>query len=195
MMKRAVVAIIALAVSILGGDDAKGPKTDDAARADLKALAGTWATVGGEVKGAQISKDDLPFRWTFRAGGKLVFADLKQGTESTSAFTLDASETPKEIDLTYEGHAEALKGARQYGIYKLEGDELVLCLTQPGAAEEDRPKGFSTKEGEVMLWRLECARTTNAPQWISLRGRAKASWMSGSAMLAPREMRRSGENE
>jgi hypothetical protein len=77
----------------------------------------------------------------------MTFADQKQGTESTAAFTLDASRTPKEIDLTYEGPAEALKGLRQYGIYAIEDGKLTLCLTQPPATEEDRPKEFGTKAG------------------------------------------------
>ena len=151
-MRRVTAVVIALATPFLAWADDTKPT------ADVKELSGTWVTVGGEAQGMEIPKDALPFRWTFRAGGKMTFADLKQGTESTAAFRIDASRTPREIDLTYEGPAEALKGLRQYGIYAIEDGKLTLCLTQPPATEADRPKEFGTKAGRVMVWRLERAK-------------------------------------
>ena len=156
-MRRVVVVVIALAVPFLGRADDK-PTADEAARAELKALSGTWVAAGGEAKGVEIPKDELPFRWTFQAGGKAVFADRKQGGESPFAYTIDESKTPRAIDFTYDGPVAALKGARQYGIYKVEGGQLTICLTLPGAAEKDRPTGFGTKEGRVLLMRFERAK-------------------------------------
>ena len=95
---------------------------------------------------------DLP------GGGKAVFADLKHGGETPFAYTIDASKTPKVIDFVYEGPVAALKDARQYGIYKVEGGQLTICLTLSGATEKDRPTGFGTKEGRVMLMWFERAK-------------------------------------
>src|SRR5687768_17543176 len=105
-MRRVVVVIIALAVPFLGRAADK-PTADEAARVELKTLSGTWVAAGGEAKGVEIPKDDLPFRWTFQAGGKAVFAHRKQGIESTFAYTIDASKTPRAIEFTYEGPAAA----------------------------------------------------------------------------------------
>jgi uncharacterized protein (TIGR03067 family) len=161
-MKRVAVAVLVLAVPIMAwADDKKADdkKADDeAARAELKVLSGTWAAVGGEAQGVEIPKDELPFRWTFKAGGKSGFADRKRGAESPFAYTIDASKTPKVINFVYEGKIAALKDAKQYGIYKIEGGQLTICLTLPGATEKDRPKDFSTKEGRVMLIRFERAK-------------------------------------
>jgi uncharacterized protein (TIGR03067 family) len=149
---RRVAVLIALAVPVLVWAD------DKAIRAELEALSGMWAAVGGEAKGREITKDELPFQWTFEAGGKAVFADRKQGSESHYTYTIDSSKNPKVIDITYEGPVAALKGTRQFGIYKLEKDKLTLCLTSPKSTEKDRPKQFSTKEGRVLLMRLERAK-------------------------------------
>lgn len=131
---------------------------EKATRADLKALSGTWVAAGGEGMGKEIPKGELPFQWTFGAGGKAVFADTKRGGESHYTFTLDASKKPKRIDVTYEGPVAAMKGEKQLGIYKMENDKLTLCLTFPGATEKDRPTGFTTKERKVLLMRFERAK-------------------------------------
>jgi uncharacterized protein (TIGR03067 family) len=146
---RLVAVFISMTVPFLA------PADDQTTRAELEALSGTWVAVGGEAKGNKLTKDELPFAWTFRAGGKAVFANRKQGGESPYAYTIDATRKPKVIDLTYEGPVAALKGTKQFGIYKMENNELTMCLTLPGAAEKDRPKGFTTKEGKVMLMRFE----------------------------------------
>lgn len=155
-MMRMWIAAVVLAVPFLALADDRNPS--DKAKADLKTLSGGWDAVGGAAMGKEIPKGDLPFRWTFKAGGKATFADQKRNTESTYAYTIDPAKTPKAIVLTYEGPVAALKGAVQLGIYKVEGDQLVLCLAFPGAAEKDRPKEFDTKVGKVMLMRFERAK-------------------------------------
>jgi uncharacterized protein (TIGR03067 family) len=150
---RPVALFFALAMPLLAWAD------DKVTRADRKALSGTWVAVGGEAMGKEIPKDDLPFQWTFKVGGKAVFADRKRGGQSRYAYTIDASRKPKVIDITYEGPEAALKGVRQFGIYKIEKDKLTLCLTaEPGATEKDRPKRFTTKEGKVFLMRFKRAK-------------------------------------
>ena len=44
---------------------------------------------------------------------------------------------------------------KQYGIYKLEGDTFTVCITPPGKTEVDRPKDFSTKDSNNVIFVFE----------------------------------------
>lgn len=84
---------------------------------------------------------DLP------GGGKAVFADLKHGGETPFAYTIDASKTPKVIDFAYEGPVAALNDASQYGIYKVEGGQLTICLTLRGRPRRTVRRGSARRRG------------------------------------------------
>src|SRR5262245_45971869 len=58
---------------------------------------------------------------------------------------LDTGKTPKAIDLT--GTRRFLPGARFLGIYKLDGDELTLCVGDGGR----RPTEFKANPGQVLI--------------------------------------------
>jgi hypothetical protein len=62
---------IALTVLLLA---AAAAIADEATSADLKALSGTWVAVSGEADGKEIPKAELAVQWTFKDGGKAVFA-------------------------------------------------------------------------------------------------------------------------
>jgi uncharacterized protein (TIGR03067 family) len=149
---RRMTMVLALVAPFLAEAD------DKAISAERKAMIGTWVAVGGEAKGKKLTKDELPLQWTFRAGGKAVFANRTTGTESPFTYTIDPSKKPKAIDITYEGPIAALKNTKQFGIYKIEKDKLTISLTSPGATEKDRPKEFTTKTGGVLLMTFERAK-------------------------------------
>ncbi len=54
-MRQIVLATVLL---FLTGSD------DEANRAELKALLGTWVAVSGEANGKAITKEELPVQWT-----------------------------------------------------------------------------------------------------------------------------------
>ena len=73
--------------------------------------------------------------WDVAQGRKLVFDGervRRDGDRGAAPFALDESAEPKRIDL---GDGAAMVK----GIYRLEGDDLVLCIAAPGA---DRPTSF-----------------------------------------------------
>ncbi len=130
------VLLIAFAPALLA---ARGE--DDAAK-DLKAMQGKWKTVGLEESGTMIPKDQIPeFIVTIAADGKGTGSLM--GVEFEFTMTLDPKKTPKTLTVEHTSGPE--KGKKQYGVYKLEGDKWSVCITNPGAAETDRPKDFTTK--------------------------------------------------
>lgn len=149
---RTTVAVALVTVCL--GADKPG---EDKAAADRKALTGAWDAVGGEAMGRAVAKADLPLRWTFAADGTATLVNRTTKDESPFTLTFDPAQSPKTIDLAYTGSQEGLKGAKQYGVYKVEGDTLTLCLSPPGSAAADRPTGFETKGTRAMLVRFERA--------------------------------------
>jgi len=119
------------------------------AQDDAKTLEGTYALVGGEVKGEKIPESVLKASSNINKGNT---HNVKMVDESfIGTHKLDPNKTPKEIDSTdTEG---PLKGKSYLGIYKLENGVWTVCFAAPG---KDRPKEFTTKSGtgELMhVWK------------------------------------------
>jgi uncharacterized protein (TIGR03067 family) len=132
---------------------AAGPVAADdrAAAKELKSLAGSWKLVAVEAEGQAIPKGDLP---------AISFTLLPDGTstvrtpdgEFQTKSVLDPAKTPRTLDIEYLGGP--LKGQKQYGVYKVEGDRWTVCSTPPGGKPEDRPRGFDSKtaKGTLVVW-------------------------------------------
>jgi uncharacterized protein (TIGR03067 family) len=69
--------------------------------------------------------------------------------ETLARMTVHPGKDPKRVDFLLE--AGAKKGAKQYAIYKLEGDKLSICMAPPGNPEADRPRDFVAKGVNVKL--------------------------------------------
>ena len=67
--------------------------------------------------------------------------------------SVDPTKNPRTIDNLHESGTH--KGKKQLGIYKLEGDKWTVCMTQPGVADSDRPKGFATKDTSNVVFVFE----------------------------------------
>jgi uncharacterized protein (TIGR03067 family) len=142
MMKTLVAAgvVVALAVCAVGAQD-------DATKKDLKAMEGTWAVTVHEFGGEKVSEDQNK-----QFNGKLVVKDGKYtvftGDMKIGAGTikLDASKTPKHVDAVSDEGAD--KGKAMQGIYKIEGETMMVCFGQPGS---DRPTEFKTKKDTTQM--------------------------------------------
>jgi uncharacterized protein (TIGR03067 family) len=85
-------------------------------------------------------------------GDKIIM--MKNGKEDPATYKLDTSKNPKEIDLV-DSNAKAGKEEKMYGIYKVEGDNLSICVSDKA---ETRPKDFKTSKddkGMAMLLVLQ----------------------------------------
>ena len=127
----ATIGLVAAAVA----DDAANKK-------DKEKLQGAWTAVSGEREGkedAEAKEHALVFegdKFSVKKGDKVVV----RGT-----FKLDASKSPKTMDMEISEGPEDVKGKTAEAIYALDGDELSWCVAHPGDAE--RPAKFATKEG------------------------------------------------
>ena len=125
---------ILVAVLLIGIDD---DKKDDKKKDEDK-IQGVWAVESMERDGKQAPEEEgKDIKVTFGADGKVTFK--MPDKEITGTYKLDAAKKPKTITL------EATDEKTLYGIYKLEGDKLMICAAEGSA--DDRPTEFTTKEG------------------------------------------------
>ena len=106
----------------------------------LRALEGEWRFVTLEIDGA-------PMPAAMVAESRLLIDGDRFRTESPEAryegvFTIDVDADPARIDMEFVEGPEA--GNWSYGIYRLEDDDLLLCL---GLAGAPRPERFATTPG------------------------------------------------
>jgi uncharacterized protein (TIGR03067 family) len=132
------LGLVALAI----GFSTRGVAADDSAESKaLKAFQGTWVTS---------ENNDLDAKWVFK--GEIVEITVN-GMDYKGKVKLDDKAMPHptlDIDLT-EGPEDA-KGKTAKGVYKLEGDKLVISVSHPG---HDRPKEFEPVPDEVYLFELK----------------------------------------
>jgi uncharacterized protein (TIGR03067 family) len=130
--------LFVLAAGLLLAAEAPAPR-DDATKKDMAKFQGTWTVVEIERNGEKDPEDRIKDIKLTVNGNKRT---LKRGDEvvAQSTFKLDASKSPKQIDITLEsGDA---KGRTFHGIYEIDGDTQKVCLNLMG---DDRPKDFSAK--------------------------------------------------
>ena len=118
-------------------------------------LEGTYLLTGMEMGGEKfpddlISKGEEGNR-TIRITGDTIIA-MKDGKEDPATYTTDKSKNPPHINMA--GKKGGGQEEKMYGIYKLEGDTLTICMTESDKAE-DRPKEFKTeKNGKSVMMTL-----------------------------------------
>ena len=124
--------------AIAPGDDGRKPTDAELQRAH-EMLAGSWQFLSINDKGEKLGPRLVETR--FARDGILTIADRQMtianpvtGEERTASYRIDPSKSPRRIDLITRDD-RMLRG-----IYKFEGDNLVLCL-QPERAEH--AGGFS----------------------------------------------------
>jgi uncharacterized protein (TIGR03067 family) len=132
-MKRYVV--LALVVGFLiGADDPK----KDKGKKGATALEGTWVVVSVTKDGKE---DDKAEGDKLVVKGKTMTALTKEG-KRRGAGTFTAAPKQHTIDFTYTEGPD--KDKTQKGIYSLKGDELKVCMADPG---KDRPKDLTAGKG------------------------------------------------
>ena len=132
-MKR--ILFLALSLTLAAAD----PK-EDPGKKDLAAMQGDWACDRMERDGMKFP-DEAAQAYFRTVKGKAYTVYRFKKAVGKGTFTLDATKSPRQIDLTL-GDGPA-KGKTVLGIYKIDGDTLTLCYGGPGGK---RPAEFATKE-------------------------------------------------
>src|SRR5262245_1074094 len=131
-----------VAVSCLAFAPAPKPKPDQS-KNDLKKLQGKWVRVSCFVDGAGYS--ERPGAVTVKVQGDLMAFGSPGDTWKV---TLYARKQPKQIDS--QNATRKGRGSLYYGLYRLEGDDLVICWRRDDA-KGGRPSGFDPAEPTVMV--------------------------------------------
>jgi uncharacterized protein (TIGR03067 family) len=142
-MRTIIVCLLAVSVPAL----AAGSFDDDArTKKDLAALEGTWKLVSLEVEGKAMELPEKPPVWVIKGNR------VRYGAEDLATLTLDATVTPKTVDLAFLNPKRVFEG-----VYSIEGDTLKVCANRTTEGAKERPTGFAT-EGKPELRLLVFAR-------------------------------------
>ncbi len=113
-------------------------------RDDKKGLPeGAYTIIAIEVGGKPVPKDLLE-KATAAERTLTITSDTitstKGGKDDPAAYTIDSTTKPPQINMTAK---RGSKDDKMYGIYKVDGDTLIICLVTSDSAK-DRPADFVT---------------------------------------------------
>jgi len=135
----------ALAVVVIGAGVTAGVSRalaaaddDPKVKAELKKFQGTWVWIYAEKAGEEQDVGDRQLKFD---GETFSYADLGRDVEDKGTFKLDPSKNPKEIDIRLR-ETDNRDEKTVLGIYTWDGENLKLCLGEPGGGT--RPKDFTT---------------------------------------------------
>ena len=129
-------------VALAAGFGARAVTAEDPALDPApKAVQGTWVTS---------ESDSLDAKWVFK--GETLEATVN-GMEYVGKFKVDDKAKPHStLDIALTQGPEDAKGKTAKGVYKLDGEKLVIAVSVPG---HDRPKDFEPVPDEVYLFELK----------------------------------------
>jgi len=116
---------------------------------DQEKLQGEWVLVGLDIREESVPAEKLS--GTTLIIKKEKYTTLVKKKEYPATFTLDPKQDPKQIDMLIPD--DSGKPQLSKGIYKIDGEKLIICRGQaPGG---DRPRNFvssATNDVFVMTW-------------------------------------------
>jgi uncharacterized protein (TIGR03067 family) len=148
---------VSIALVAVGSLAVVAAEKTDAAKDEAALWQGTWRAVSFEHDGKQTPSEKLkPIKLTVE-GTNYTFenGDFKE----SGTYKFDPSQKPKALDIVVGGGAD--KGKVYLVIYKVDGDELTICLE---SENKHRPTEFTGKEGSgcvLEVWRREKPAAAN----------------------------------
>jgi uncharacterized protein (TIGR03067 family) len=120
---------------------------DEAAKAEMKKMEGTWRLVSAISDGKPRPDDRLKaITIAIKADGTWVENDGKETFEAT--FTVDPAKSPKTAN--FVNKSGSMKGITCLEIYEIDGDTMKLCFVSVPTGKEstkERPSKFASEAG------------------------------------------------
>jgi uncharacterized protein (TIGR03067 family) len=127
-------SVVALWIGVSLLQVAANDRGDKQPKKSLTSLQGAWKLVSVEAGGEARDLAGQQPRWLIK-DNKVLY-----GGEELAVLTVDASTTPKSIDLAF------VTPKRTYeGIYTIDGDTFKICVNAMTEGAKERPPEFSTK--------------------------------------------------
>jgi uncharacterized protein (TIGR03067 family) len=104
---------------------------------ELKKLEGIWEISGGEANGAAMPSEEVAGATVTIAGNR--YSVVKNDFNDHGTFSIDASRTPKQMDVRPETGTGA--GQKLLAIYEVGPEGMRVCYATDGG---ERPKAFTT---------------------------------------------------
>src|SRR5947209_8165067 len=123
-----------LVASLPAAGDA--PKVNDAAVDEREQLRGAW--ILESVSPALVPYEGFRF---IMVGDEITVEDTEGEEAGKLIYKLNPSKEPKEIDLFPKGHPDPKRFVTR-GIYRRDGDQLMLCYSSCFFFNLPRPKEF-----------------------------------------------------
>ena len=141
-IRKCVLAGVVTSLALVASLFSSAVVADDAAKSPaLKAIQGTWATS---------ENDSIDAKWEFK--GETLKASVN-GMEYVGKIKVDDKAKPHStLDIELTDGPEDAKGKTAKGVYKLDGEKLVIAVSTPG---RDRPKDFEPVPDEVYLFEMK----------------------------------------
>lgn len=111
-------------------------------KADLKLLQGTWQLHSQEHGGKKSPMKEVASITLEVKEAQFTVRDGLEVKEDAAVQVLRSKSKPASIDIKITAGPDLDKIIK--GIWKLERDNLIICLAEPG---KERPKEFAGKEG------------------------------------------------
>lgn len=133
---------------------------DDAGFQAARLLDGAWILVKGTNDGNPLLEKDRDVVWLNFKQGQIVWRHHAnddtsilgyKATVTKAKFQIVATSYPQAIDFEITQGVDA--GKKRLGIFKIDGDQLTLCLAVPG---QKRPTDFTVTAGNqhsISLWK------------------------------------------
>ena len=133
----------------------------------LRLLEGSWSFASLEIEGERISAAHTQHARLLIDGDR--FRMESPGANYEGVFNIDVEHEPHHIDIEFVEGPEA--GKWNFGVFRLEGDRLHICLDMRG---KERPQAFTIAAGSGHAYEVLHRETRSRPENVQGGTRSEA---------------------